>query len=69
MTDKPFSEMTDAELRAEHAKWDAKVRGATRWGAALAAADSFRAQCERELGRRAIQAVRPSDEPERDTAT
>ncbi len=52
MADKAFHEMTDAELRIEADKWDAKIRNATGWGAAVAAADSFRKQCERELDRR-----------------
>ena len=32
MADKAFRDMTDAELRAEHDKWDSKIRNSTGWG-------------------------------------
>lgn len=52
MADKPFREMTDSELHAEFEYWDKQIREATAWGAALAAADSFRSSCARELEQR-----------------
>ena len=53
LADKPLQEMTDDELRAEWQKWDNRITAASSWGAALAAATSFRKQCARELVRRA----------------
>lgn len=52
MADKPFREMTDSELHAEFEKQDRKIREATGWGAALAAASNSRSSCARELRRR-----------------
>jgi hypothetical protein len=52
MADKRYRDMTDDELRAEAEKWDAEVRNAESWGAAVAAAAEFRRECERELDRR-----------------
>ena len=48
-------QMTDVELCAEWVKWDHAVREAKQWGASLAAADSFRGQCARELQRRGVE--------------
>ena len=54
MPDKPFAEMTDAELRAEFERWDREVREATGWGAALVQAAKWRDACERLLFRRGL---------------
>lgn len=53
-SNKPFREMSDAELREQWALWDAEVRNAPGWGAAVATADSFRGGCEAELKRRGL---------------
>ena len=55
MADKPFGEMTDAELRIEFERWDREVREATGWGAALAQAAEWRDACERLMRCRGIQ--------------
>ncbi|MBS9720213.1 MazG-like family protein [Tianweitania sp. BSSL-BM11] len=52
MADKPFREMTDEELAAERDRWDQKIKNASGWGAALAVADSFRRNCDRQIERR-----------------
>lgn len=49
---KDFADMTLDELRVEHRYWDDKISGARQWGAAVAAADSFRRGCERWIKRR-----------------
>lgn len=54
MPDLPFNEMTDEALLAEYRTWDHKIREATSWGAALAAADSFRRSARRVLERRGV---------------
>jgi hypothetical protein len=51
---KPLREMTDNELREEWKMWDHKIRTASGWGAALAVANTFRKNCESELGRRGL---------------
>ena len=54
MADKPFVEMTDAELRAEFARWDREVCEATGWGAALMQAAQWRDACECLLFQRGL---------------
>ena len=54
MADKPFAEMTDAELKNEFERWDREVREATSWGAALAQAGKWRDACERLLLERGL---------------
>jgi hypothetical protein len=49
---KPFHEMTIDELQVELDRWNKAISEAKQWGAALAAADSFRKQITRELARR-----------------
>lgn len=63
--DKNFRDMTDAELRAEHDHWDDKIRNATGWGGALAAADEFRRACRREAARRGLDVLRP-EQPDKE---
>ncbi len=45
-------DLSDEELLLEWAEWDRKIRKATSWGAALGAANEFRAECQREIDRR-----------------
>lgn len=52
ISNKPFHEMTDDELRAEWKYWNGAVRNAPGWSASLAAAHEFREECEIELKRR-----------------
>lgn len=65
MADKAFRDMTDAELRAEHDKWDSKIRNSTGWGAAVAAADEFRRECRREAARRGLDVLSPDQQGEK----
>jgi hypothetical protein len=46
---------SDDGLAAEWHYWNDKIATATGWGAALAAADEFRASCQREINRRGIK--------------
>jgi hypothetical protein len=55
---KPFRDMTDNELREEWKMWDEKVRNASGWGAAVAVANSFRKNCERELEHRGLPLIK-----------
>jgi hypothetical protein len=54
MTDKPFRETTDEELKSEFQKWNTEVEKATARGAALAQAENWRAQCAEILKERGI---------------
>lgn len=54
-TNKPIRDLTDTELLSEWAYWNEKIKAATSWGAALAAADAFRKSCETQLNRRNIE--------------
>lgn len=51
-SNKPFDTMSLDELHIAHAYWDAQIRGATRWGAALGIAHGFRRQCAALIDRR-----------------
>ena len=55
MAEKELFAMTDAELRAEFERWDRRIREATGWGAALAAADGLRKICIGEFTRRGLK--------------
>lgn len=57
----PIRELSDDVLVAEWRYWGGKIAGATRWGAAVGAADEFRRDCERELRRRELPV--PTDVP------
>ena len=50
----PYRNYPDDALLAEWRKWDAHVRDATSWGAALGAASEAREECSKELTRRNI---------------
>jgi hypothetical protein len=52
---KPLSELSDGELISEYNLWNNKVKNATAWGAALAAADEFRKECWHEMQRRGLE--------------
>lgn len=45
-------ELSDEELLKEWHYWDFKIRIAEQWGAAVAAANEFRTECQREIDRR-----------------
>ena len=66
MVDKPLHEMTDAELRADFERWDKRIREATGWGAALAAADGLRKINIGEFRRRGLE---PPETEHRGTTT
>lgn len=51
---KAIKDLTDDELKLEWIMWDDEIKSATHWGAALAAANEFKIECERELRRRGI---------------
>lgn len=48
----PIKKLSDDGLIAEWTKWKEKIEAATSWGAAIAAANEFRQDCEREINRR-----------------
>lgn len=52
---KPLGDMSDDELIAEWRHWDDRIKGATSWGAGIAAADGFRKEAAREMRRRSIE--------------
>jgi len=54
MTKTTVKTPSDEDVLAEWWRWDEKIKSATSWGAALAAADEFRKDAERELRRRGI---------------
>jgi hypothetical protein len=51
---KALCEMTNEELKMEWKMWDEKIKNATSWGAALAAAVEFKKDCEREMRLRGV---------------
>ncbi len=46
--------LTDTDLIEEWRKWDTEIANAKSWGAALAAANEFRTECEQEIARRGL---------------
>jgi hypothetical protein len=48
-------DLSDEELVKEWHCWDERVKKATGWGAALAAADGFRKDCERQIIKRGLK--------------
>jgi hypothetical protein len=53
--DKSLFELSDGELVSEYNLWNNKVKDATAWGAALAAADKFRKECWLEMQHRGLE--------------
>lgn len=53
--DKPFEEMTIAELEAERAHWERVLDEATDWGAHVPVADGYRRGCIAWIAKRKLE--------------
>jgi hypothetical protein len=47
-------DLTNEQLIAEWKDWDDRIRNTKSWGAALAAANGFRKECQREINKRGL---------------